>query len=59
MTVSTTLTRLGDITVWDCRDASAKLYTVVATLLVGTTPVHDYQVRTGFRTISFQETGST
>ena len=57
MTVGTTLTRLGDITVWDCRDASAKLYTVVATLLVGSTPVHDYQVRTGFRTISFQEDG--
>jgi beta-galactosidase len=57
VTVSTTLTGLGDITVWDCRDASAKLYTVVATLLVGSTPTHDYQVRTGFRTISFQEDG--
>ncbi|MCW2931145.1 MAG: lacZ2 [Actinomycetia bacterium] len=57
VTVSTTLTRLGGITRWDCRDTSPKLYTVVATLLVGSTPVHDYQVRTGFRTISFQEDG--
>jgi beta-galactosidase len=57
VTVTTTLTRLGDITVWDIASTSPKLYTVVATLLVGSTPVHDYQVRTGFRTISFQEDG--
>ncbi len=55
--VSTTLTELGDITVWDITSTSPKLYTVVATLLVGSTPMHDYQVRTGFRTISFQEDG--
>jgi beta-galactosidase len=57
VTVSTTLTRLGDITVWDCRDARPKLYTVVATLLVGGAPVHEYEVRTGLRTIAFQEDG--
>jgi len=57
VTVRTTLTGLGDITAWDCRDARPKLYTVVATLLAGSTPVHEYPVRTGFRTIAFQEDG--
>jgi beta-galactosidase len=57
VTVSTTLTGLGDITVWDITSTSPKLYTVVATLLVGRTPMHDYQVRTGFRTISFTADG--
>jgi beta-galactosidase len=57
VTASTTLKNLGKITPWDIADKSPKLYTVVATLLVGATSMHDYQVRTGFRTISFQQDG--
>jgi beta-galactosidase len=57
VTVSTTLTKLGDVSLWDITSTSPKLYTVVATLLEGSTPVHDYRVLTGFRTISFAEDG--
>jgi len=57
VTVDTTLACLGDITPWDITGTSPQLYTVVATLLVGGTPVHDYPVRTGFRTISFAADG--
>jgi len=57
VTVSTTLTGLGDITAWDITSTSPKLYSVVATLLAGDAPTHDYQVPAGFRTIAFEEDG--
>jgi beta-galactosidase len=51
VTVTTTLSGLGDITLWDIDNP--KLYQVVATLLVNGSPLHDYQVRTGFREATF------
>ncbi|MGZ4666643.1 MAG: glycoside hydrolase family 2 TIM barrel-domain containing protein [Frankiaceae bacterium] len=54
-TVTATLTGLPDITLWDTDNP--KLYTVVATLTTDGSPLHDYQVRTGFREASFQLDG--
>jgi beta-galactosidase len=52
VTVTATLTGLPDITLWDTD--SPRLYTVVATLVADGSPLHDYQVRTGFRVDSFR-----
>jgi beta-galactosidase len=54
-TVTATLGNLGTITLWDT--GNPKLYTVVATLVVGGAPLHDYQVRIGFREAVFQANG--
>ncbi len=51
VTVTATLSGLGDITLWDTDHP--KLYHVVATLLVDGRPVHRYRVRTGFREATF------
>jgi beta-galactosidase len=55
VTVSTTLSGLGGVDLWDTD--SPRLYTVVATLLVNGQPLHDYQVRIGFREAVFQLDG--
>jgi hypothetical protein len=55
VTVNATLTGLPDVTLWDT--GSPNLYTVVATLVVDGSPLHDYQVRTGFREAVFQPDG--
>jgi len=55
MTVTATLTGLAEITLWDI--ANPKLYTVRARLTAGGSPVHDYQVSTGFREAAFQLDG--
>lgn len=55
MTVTATLTGLGDITLWDIDNP--KLYDVVATLMVDDTALHDYQVRIGFREAAFRLDG--
>jgi beta-galactosidase len=55
VTVTATLSGLGDITLWDT--GNPKLYHVVATLLVNGTPLHDYQVRIGFREAAFRLDG--
>ncbi|MGA2829764.1 MAG: glycoside hydrolase family 2 TIM barrel-domain containing protein [Streptosporangiaceae bacterium] len=55
VTVTATLTGLPDITLWDTDNPS--LYTVVATLVADGSPLHDYQVRTGFREAVFQPDG--
>jgi beta-galactosidase len=55
VTVTATLTSLADITLWDTENP--KLYTVVATLLVDGEPLHDYQVRIGFREAVFRRDG--
>lgn len=49
--VRLTLANLGNVALWDV-DAP-KLYEVVATLLIGGKPVHDYTVRTGLREARF------
>jgi beta-galactosidase len=54
-TLSVTLARLPDITLWDIDNP--KLYTVVVTLRTGDTALHDYQVRTGFREARFELDG--
>jgi beta-galactosidase len=51
VTVTATLSGLADITLWDIDDP--QLYKVVATLLVNGSPLHDYQVRIGFREAAF------
>ncbi|MFY9930751.1 MAG: glycoside hydrolase family 2 TIM barrel-domain containing protein [Streptosporangiaceae bacterium] len=51
VTVTATLTGLPDITLWDT--GNPRLYTVVATLVADGSPLHDYQVRTGFREAAF------
>jgi beta-galactosidase len=51
VTVTATLSGLGDITLWDTD--RPKLYHVVATLLVDGRPLHRYRVRTGFREAAF------
>jgi len=51
VTVTTTLSELGDITLWDTDHP--KLYHVTATLLVDDGPVHQHRVRTGFREATF------
>ena len=55
MTVTATLTGLGGITLWDT--GNPKLYTVVATLIVNGSALHDYQTRIGFREASFRLDG--
>jgi beta-galactosidase len=51
VTVTATLSGLGDLTLWDTD--RPKLYRVTATLLVDGRPVHRYRVRTGFREAAF------
>jgi len=51
VTATATLSDLTGITLWDVDNP--KLYTVRATLRVNGAPLHDYQVRTGFRDASF------
>jgi beta-galactosidase len=55
VTVTATITGLPDIMLWDT--ANPKLYTVVATLVADGSPLHDYQVRTGFREAAFTTGG--
>lgn len=55
VTVTATLAGLERVTLWDTENP--KLYTVRATLRVAGAPVHDYQVRTGFRSVSFTADG--
>ena len=55
VTVTATVTGLPDITLWDT--GNPRLYTVVATLVADGSPLHDYQVRIGFREASFQLDG--
>jgi beta-galactosidase len=55
LTVNATLTGLPQVTLWDT--GNPKLYTVVATLVVDGSALHDYQIRTGFREASFQADG--
>ncbi len=55
VTVTATLTGLPDITLWDTDNP--RLYTVVATLVADGSPLHDYQVRIGFREAVFQLDG--
>lgn len=54
-TVSATLTGLAQVELWD--PSSPNLYTVVATLMVNGTALHDYSVRIGFREATFQLDG--
>jgi beta-galactosidase len=51
VTVTVTLSGLGEITLWDIDEP--KLYHVVATLRVDGRPVHEYRVRIGFREATF------
>ena len=51
VTGTVTVSDLSDITLWD--PDNPKLYTVTTTLHVAGAPLHDYQVRTGFREVSF------
>jgi len=53
--VTATIANLPDITLWDT--GNPKLYTVIATLAVDGQPLHDYQVRIGFREAVFQLDG--
>ncbi|HEY2521453.1 MAG TPA: glycoside hydrolase family 2 TIM barrel-domain containing protein [Streptosporangiaceae bacterium] len=53
--VNATLSSLPAITLWDT--AHPKLYTVIATLVVNGSPLHNYQVRIGFREASFRLDG--
>lgn len=53
--VMLTLTKLGNIKLWS--PDNPQLYNVVTTLLVGGHPVHDYQVRIGFREARFELDG--
>ena len=50
-TVSATLSGLEHVRLWDIDDPA--LYTVAAELLVDEEPVHEHQVRTGFREARF------
>ncbi|HET9075945.1 MAG TPA: glycoside hydrolase family 2 TIM barrel-domain containing protein [Acidimicrobiales bacterium] len=54
-TVTATLGGLEGITLWDADDPY--LYRVVVTLLVDGRPLHDYQVRIGFRQATFTLNG--
>ena len=55
VTVTGTLSGLAGITLWDIDNP--KLYTMLATLQLGGAPLHDYQVRIGFREASFHLDG--
>ncbi len=55
VTVTATLSGLGDITLWDIDHP--KLYHVVATLMADGRRAHDYRVRTGFREATFSLDG--
>jgi beta-galactosidase len=55
VTVSATLSGLGDITLWDIDHP--KLYHVAATLLIDGRRQHDSRVRTGFREATFSRDG--
>jgi beta-galactosidase len=55
VTVTATLGGLADVALWDVADPN--LYTVVATLIVDGTPVHDRRVRIGFREAEFRLDG--
>ncbi|WP_063796031.1 glycoside hydrolase family 2 TIM barrel-domain containing protein [Streptacidiphilus griseoplanus] len=54
-TVTTSLTGLDDIVLWDVD--RPRLYGVVVTLEVGGAPLHDYGVRIGFRDARFTKEG--
>ncbi len=55
VTVTGTISGLAGVTLWDV--GNPKLYTVLATLQVDRTPLHEYRVRTGFREASFRRDG--
>ncbi|MBO0802699.1 MAG: beta-galactosidase [Nocardiopsaceae bacterium] len=55
VTATATLDGLADIDLWDVGDPN--LYTVVATLTAGGTPVHEKRVRIGFREAEFRLDG--
>ncbi len=55
VTVTGRLSGLAGVTLWDIDNP--KLYTVLATLRVDQAPVHDCQVRIGFREASFRLDG--
>ena len=55
VTVTVTLSGLDDITLWDT--GRPKLYHVVARLLAGGRPRHEYRVRIGFREARFAQDG--
>ena len=55
VTVNATLSGLPAITLWDTEHP--KLYTVIATLVVNGSPLHNHQVRIGFREASFRLDG--
>jgi beta-galactosidase len=54
-TATVTLHDLPAIGLWD--QDNPKLYNVITTLSIGTEPLHDYQVRIGFREASFTLNG--
>jgi beta-galactosidase len=54
-TITATIAGVRDITLWDTENP--KLYTVVAVLAVEGQPLHDYQVRIGFREAVFKLDG--
>lgn len=53
--VALTLTRLGNVTLWDT--TTPRLYEVVVTLLVGDRPAHYYRTRIGLRDARFERDG--
>lgn len=55
VTVSLTLDGLPEVQLWD--NENPKLYEVVATLSVGSQPLHDYSRRIGFRQADFTAYG--
>ncbi|HEY5909333.1 MAG TPA: glycoside hydrolase family 2 TIM barrel-domain containing protein [Verrucomicrobiae bacterium] len=54
-TVTLTLSRLGDVSLWEPETPS--LYEVVVTLLINDRPWHDYRTRIGFRDARFEVDG--
>lgn len=50
-----TLSKLGNVSLWDVD--SPHLYDIIATLLIGGKPVHDYRVRIGLRDARFELNG--
>jgi beta-galactosidase len=55
ISVTATLGGLADVSLWDV--GNPNLYTVVATLMTGGTPVHEKRVRIGFREAEFRLDG--